>query len=127
MAMESDNGVFRPLGYRVTGGRAALAAVREIATLMAPIGATRVESGDPEADVEPLVAEGIPAISLDVDDTKYFWYHHSEADTMDKLDPKEMAECVATMAVMAYIVADMPARLPRADAVDSAAAKKKRR
>jgi carboxypeptidase Q len=125
MAMESDNGVFRPLGYRVTGGRKALATVREIATLLAPIGATKASFGSPEADVEGLADLGVPAISLDVDETRYFWYHHSEADTMDKLDPREMAECVAMMAIMSYVVADLPIQLPRADAADSAAAKKR--
>jgi carboxypeptidase Q len=48
-----------------------------------------------------------------VDGTRYFWYHHTEADTIDKLDPDEMALVVATMAVFAYVVADMPERLPR--------------
>ena len=52
-------------------------------------------------------------MGLNVDGTKYFWYHHTDADTMDKLDPREMAECVATMAVMAYVVADLPEPLPR--------------
>jgi len=127
MAMESDNGVFRPLGYRVTGGRRAVAMVRDIATLLAPIRATNVTTGDPEADVERIAELGVPAIGLEVDDTKYFWYHHSEADTMDKLDPREMAECVATMAVMSYVIADAPRALPRADAADSAAAATKTR
>lgn len=126
MAMESDNGVFRPLGYRVTGGRAAVARVRDIATLLAPIGAGRAGLGEPEADVAPLAAEGVPVLSLDVDGTRYFWYHHSDADTMDKLDPHEMAKCVAMMAVMAYVVADMPGRLPRADAADSVPARRRR-
>jgi len=126
MAMESDNGVFRPLGYRVTGGRKALAIATDIAGLLAPLHATHVTSGGPEADVEKLAELGVPAISLEVDDKKYFWYHHSEADTMDKLDPREIAECTALMAVMSYIVADLPAPLPRADAVDSAAALKRR-
>jgi len=48
-----------------------------------------------------------------VDGTRYFWYHHTDSDTIDKLDPREVALCVATMAVMAYVVADMPERLPR--------------
>lgn len=126
MAMESDNGVFRPLGVRVTGGRAALATTRDIATLLKPIGAGRADFGDPEADVEPLVQAGVPALSLDVDGTRYFWYHHSEADTMDKLDPREMAQCVALMSVMSYVVADLPRPLARADAADSAAFKKRR-
>ena len=125
MAMESDNGVFRPLGYRVTGGRKAIAAARDIATLLAPIKATHVSEGGPEADVEKLAELGVPAMSLEVDDTRYFWYHHSEADTMDKLDPREVAECVALMSVMSYVIADLPSPLPRADAADSAAALKK--
>jgi carboxypeptidase Q len=114
LAMESDAGVFKPLGYRVTGSAAAVSTIRDIASLMSKVGSTRVETGDPETDVAPLTALGVPGIGLDVDATRYFWYHHSEADTMDKLDPKEMAECVATMAVMAYVVADMPDALSRA-------------
>ena len=57
--------------------------------------------------------QGVPGMGLRVDGERYFWYHHTEADTIDKLDPREMAECVAAMAVMAYVVADMEERLPR--------------
>jgi carboxypeptidase Q len=53
-------------------------------------------------------------MSPDVDGSRYFWYHHSSADTVDKLDPHEMARVVALLAVMSYVVADMPERLPRA-------------
>ena len=56
---------------------------------------------------------GVPGVGLEVDGTKYFWFHHTDADTMDKLDPAEMQRCVAVMAVLAYIVADLPERLPR--------------
>jgi carboxypeptidase Q len=114
LAMESDNGPFKPFGYRFSGSESALPAIRDIASLMARIGATKVDSGEPETDVAPLTAAGVPSIGLDVDPSRYFWYHHSDADTMDKLDPREVAECVATMAVMAYVVADMPGALPRA-------------
>jgi carboxypeptidase Q len=114
MAMESDNGVFKPFGYRIAGSDSAIAIGRDIASLLSSIGATAVERGGPEADVDPLVERGVPGVSLAVDGTRYFWYHHSEADTMDKLNPREMAECVALMAVMAYIVADMPGTLGRA-------------
>ncbi len=55
----------------------------------------------------------MPGMGLRVDGTEYFWYHHTEADTMDKLDPHEMGLCVATMAVTAYVVADMEMKLPR--------------
>jgi carboxypeptidase Q len=56
---------------------------------------------------------GVPGMSLDVVGEKYFWFHHTEADTVDKLDPREMGECVAALAVMAYVVADLPEPLPR--------------
>jgi carboxypeptidase Q len=114
MAMESDNGVFQPLGYRIAGSDSAIAVGRDIASLLSSVGATNVATGGPEADVEPLFERGVPAVSLAVDGARYFWYHHSEADTMDKLNPREMAQCVALMAVMAYIVADMPGTMGRA-------------
>jgi carboxypeptidase Q len=57
--------------------------------------------------------EGVPGMGLRVDGERYFWYHHTEADTLDKLDPREVALCTAALAVMAYVVADLPQRLPR--------------
>jgi carboxypeptidase Q len=114
MAMESDNGVFKPSGYRISGTDSAVNIVREIATLLSPIGAIDGARGGAEADVDPLMERGVPAVSLAVDGTRYFWYHHSEADTMDKLNPRDMSECIALMAVMAYVVADMPGTLGRA-------------
>ncbi|HSU15136.1 M28 family metallopeptidase [Longimicrobium sp.] len=112
LAIESDNGVFRPNGFRFQGSDAALATLRQIARLLEPIGATKMDPGEGEADVGPMIALGVPGLGLDVDGTRYFWYHHSSADTLDKLDPQEMARCVAAMAVMAYVVADMPESLP---------------
>jgi carboxypeptidase Q len=115
LAMESDGGAFLPRGYLFVGSDSAAAIVRQVAALLAPIGATgvqRVESS-PEADIEPLVDRGVPGIGLDVAADRYFWYHHSDGDTLDKLDPAEVARCVAVMAVMAYVVADLPERLPR--------------
>ncbi len=112
LAIESDNGVFRPYGFRFQGSDAALATMRQIARLLEPIGAARMDRGEGEADVGPMIAQGVPGLALDVDGTKYFWYHHSSADTIDKLDPQEMAKCIAAMAVAAYVAADMPGTLP---------------
>ena len=50
-------------------------------------------------------------MSLEVDGSKYFLIHHTPADTIDKIDPVEMAKCAAAVAVMAYVVADLPQRL----------------
>jgi carboxypeptidase Q len=115
MAMESDGGVFQPRGVLVAGSEAAVRVVRQVGELLKPIGAdrvTRVEDS-PEADIGPLVELGVPGIGLDVDGSRYFWYHHTDGDTLDKLDPGEMSRCVALMAVMAYVIADLPDKLPR--------------
>ena len=50
-------------------------------------------------------------MSLEVDDSRYFLIHHTPADTIDKIDPVEMARCAAAVTVMAYVVADLPERL----------------
>ncbi len=115
LAMESDNGAFTPHGFRFSGSDAAFATAQQVGALLKPIGAGSVsrETESPEADITPLVERGIPGIGLDVDRTRYFWFHHSDGDTLDKLNPAEVARCVAAMAVMAYVVADLPAPLPR--------------
>ena len=113
MAMESDNGVFKPYGIGVTAGEGGRAMAGQIASLLKSFGADSTADGGTDADTGPLSALGVPTMSPLVDGTKYFWYHHSMADTMDKLSPREIAECVALMAVAAYVVADMPSTLPR--------------
>lgn len=112
-AIESDAGVFKPLGFGFTGSDSAYAIIRQIGTLLAGIGSGDMVKGGGGADIGPIMALGVPGLGLNVDGTKYFWYHHTDADTVDKLDQRDVALCVATMAVMAYVLADMPERLPR--------------
>jgi carboxypeptidase Q len=112
MMMESDSGVFRPLGFGFSGSDQARDKVRAIATLLGGIGADQVSPGGGGADITASVQEGrIPAMSLEVDGSKYFLIHHTPADTIDKIDPIEMAKCAAAVGVMAYVVAEMPDRL----------------
>jgi carboxypeptidase Q len=115
LAIESDNGTFSPHGFRFSGSDAALSRVRQIEPLLARIGAGQVEKepDSPEADIAPLVERGVPGMGLDVDRSRYFWFHHSQGDTLDKLDPAELARCVAALAVMAFTVADLAEGLPR--------------
>jgi carboxypeptidase Q len=114
LMLESDSGVFRPLGFGFSGSDAARAIVNQVATLLRPIGADRVGQGGGGTDIGPAVQAGkLPAMALEVDGTRYFLIHHTPADTVDKLDPADMARCVAAIAVMTYVVADMPERLPR--------------
>jgi carboxypeptidase Q len=112
-AMESDNGVFRPYGVAAVGTDSAIAMLRRIAPLLRRIGADSVSRGEGEADIEPLLERGVPGAGLHVDETRYFWYHHTAADTPDKLDPVDVARCVAVFAVYAYVLAEMPELLPR--------------
>jgi carboxypeptidase Q len=112
MMLESDGGVFRPLGFGFTGNDRGLERVKAIASLLSGIAADQIVPGGGGADIGPSVQEGhIPSMSLDVDGSKYFVIHHTPADTIDKIDPVEMAKCAAAVAVMAYVVADMPERL----------------
>src|SRR5439155_1169968 len=81
-------------------------------TSLSGIAAVKSPAGAGGADIGPSVQEAhIPAMSLDVDGSKYFLIHHTPADTIDKIDPVEMAKCAAAVAVMSYVVADLPERL----------------
>ncbi len=113
-AIESDAGVFKPLGFGVTASDSAFAIIQQVGKLLERIGAGKIERGGGGADIGPIMQLGVPGAGLDVDGEKYFWYHHSEADTIDKLDPHEVNLAVATLAIMAYVIADLPELLPRA-------------
>ena len=113
LAMESDGGTFKPSGFGFTGSDEAFVRITEIGTLLDRIESGTITRGGGGADIGPLMETGVPGMGLSVDGTRYFWYHHTDSDTIDKLDPDEVALCVATMAVIAYVVADMPERLPR--------------
>jgi carboxypeptidase Q len=113
LAIESDGGVFSPEGFGFTGSDAARTLVQDIANLLEPIGSNFIGDSGGGADIGPIMREGVPGMGLRVDGSKYFWYHHTNADAIDKLDQDEFNRCVASMAIMAYVVADMDDRLPR--------------
>jgi len=111
MMLESDGGVFRPTGFGFSGTEQGRARVRDIATLLAGIHADRISAAGGGADIGPSVQQaGIPAMSLEVDGN-YFLLHHTPADTIDKIDPIEMSQSAAAVAVMTYVIAEMPERL----------------
>ncbi|HEY8238452.1 MAG TPA: M28 family peptidase, partial [Candidatus Limnocylindrales bacterium] len=112
LAVEMDGGGFAPRGFSFEGADdATLARAADLATLLAPIGAGGVHAGHSGADVGALVERGVLGAGLEVDPTRYFDYHHTEADTLDKVDPADLALDVAALAVLAYVVADLPDRL----------------
>jgi carboxypeptidase Q len=115
-AIETDSGIFQPLGFSVDAEdparlRRAAEQLGPILELLDPIGATRVTSGSSGADVSQMKPAGVLVMGLNVDGTHYFDYHHTHADTVDKIDPDELNRNVAALAVITYVLADMPGRL----------------
>jgi carboxypeptidase Q len=111
MMMESDGGVFRPTGSGFSGTEGSRAKVRDIATLLAGMHADAIGASGGGADIGPSVQQaGIPAMSLEVEGN-YFLIHHTPADTIDKIDPLEIARSSAAIAVMTYVIAEMPERI----------------
>ncbi len=113
LGMESDAGVFDPIGFGFSGSDAAFEILSEIGTTLKKIDSGEVTKGGGGADIGPLMRAGMPGMGLRVDGEKYFWFHHTDADTIDKLNEQDFNECVATMAVFAFGVADLDDRLPR--------------
>ena len=113
LVVESDGGVFRPLGFGFTGSDSAFRIMQQVGALLDLVGAGQMTRGGGGADIGPIMGLGVPGAGLNVDGTRYFWFHHTDADTVDKLDPREVAQCAAAMAILAYVIADLPQRLPR--------------
>jgi carboxypeptidase Q len=114
-AIECDTGAAHPIGFDLKMSPAALAALQPVAEVLRPIGVTFLRSVDssPGSDIEPLVKAGVPGLGIIQDSRRYFDYHHSAGDTLDKVDPQELKENAAAMAVMGYALAAMPEPLPR--------------
>ncbi len=114
--IESDSGGFSPEGLSVEmedkkKEEIAEEQLIEILKLLQPINATRVKTGSSGVDVRQLASIGTACMGLSVDGRLYFNTHHTHADTVDKVDPDQLTDCTITMAVAAYILADMPGRL----------------
>ncbi|HVQ24632.1 MAG TPA: M20/M25/M40 family metallo-hydrolase, partial [Planctomycetota bacterium] len=117
-AIETDSGGFRPVGFSVETGPQALAGAVALAArigpLLEPVGAGKIDSGHGGADIGVLGREGVPLFGFNVEGSRYFDYHHSQADTLDKVDRADLALGAGVLAVMAYVLADQPETLPRA-------------
>lgn len=131
-AIEMDGGAEQPVGYGYGSGglhrRAtpdgpapkpdlsaaelhSLAKLQEIGTLLTGVGASTVKAGGGGSDIGPLMGAGVPGLGEMTTVAHYFDWHHTEADTLDKVDPQDFRKNVASLAVMTYALADMPYRL----------------
>jgi carboxypeptidase Q len=111
--IESDSGAYRPKGLSIDmeNDRQELVAMDQITSVMSllkPMGAHRVNSGYSGVDVGKLKEIGAVCMGLEVDGRLYFNQHHTWADTVDKVNPKDLTDCAITLAVAAYVVADLP-------------------
>jgi len=114
-AIESDLGAGHPLGFYVHANPKALELLQPVSDVLRATGAWLLQPVDysPETDLEPLSEAGIPSFGPIQDSRTYFDYHHTAADTFDKIDPRALSENVAAMAVLAAALAEMPEPLPR--------------
>jgi carboxypeptidase Q len=114
-AIESDNGAGRPLGVSAHITPEAMPGLMPLMKSLTPLGASildlREEAGG--SDVEFMDALGVPTLAPIVDTRTYFDYHHSPADTLDKIEPDNIRRQVAVLAMMAYFLAETPQALPR--------------
>lgn len=114
-AIESDEGAGRSLGVAAAVTRESLSVLKPVVGTLSSIGATILERHEENlgSDIGPLQAAGVPGFAPAVDTEHYFDYHHTAADTLDKVDPNNLHSQVATMAVLAYYLADLADPLPR--------------
>jgi carboxypeptidase Q len=112
-ALEADGGAGRPQGFTVTAGDGGVAQVARLAAPLAMLGAAGVSAGGGGSDLEPLRAAGVPVLGLVQESSRYFDWHHSAADTFDKVVPAELAASAAAVAVMAWQLAEAPGALAR--------------
>ncbi|HUE85758.1 MAG TPA: M20/M25/M40 family metallo-hydrolase [Vicinamibacterales bacterium] len=114
LAIESDSGVFAPSRIGFTGSGAAARMMRDIGTLLAPLGLQDIGPGGGGADIGPIAAAGkVPMLAYQGDSARYFTIHHTPADTIDRIAPEEVSKAAAALAAITYVVADARDRLPR--------------
>lgn len=107
IAAESDFGAGRIYAFSTSAPEYAQAAAKQIADVLAPLGiAYTPGQGGPGPDISPFAGHGLAWGALRQDGTDYFDYHHTPDDTLDKIDPKALAQNVAAYAVFAYLAAD---------------------
>jgi hypothetical protein len=115
-AIESDAGAARPFGFFTRMSGQAGEAVRPVLSVLTSTGVTTFqESLHPPGvtDIAPMAEEGLPILGLMQGSRTYYDYHHTAADTLDKVVPSELRENAAAMAVVAFALTNMRDPLPR--------------
>jgi hypothetical protein len=119
-AIESDigNGLIQGFGIDVRGlkdkGEArqaqAAACLKALRPYLEPLGAGKLENGGSGVDIGPTVAAGVPGLGAEHDTARYWDIHHTQADTFDKVDKRDLRKNLAILASALYLIADLPER-----------------
>jgi Zn-dependent M28 family amino/carboxypeptidase len=113
-AIESDLGASHPIGINFAGNAEIAGFLNPISQVLRVQGAALTQQqGGVGADIGPLTQAGVPSFAPWFNTQTYFNYHHTAADTLDKVNPKELQELGALMAVLAYGLANLEQPLPR--------------
>jgi Zn-dependent M28 family amino/carboxypeptidase len=112
-AIESDSGAGRPLGFNLEAGEGAKAIAERIFAPLAAIGAGAILGKGSGADISTLEGAGVPLLGLQQDMTRYFEWHHTDADTLDKVDRQELIQNVVALSFAAWALAESEETLPR--------------
>jgi hypothetical protein len=110
-AIEMDGGAETPRGFGAGVDARSLDLLKQVGKLLDRIEAGEITAGGGGADIAPLLRDGVPGLSERTVGTHYFDWHHTEADTLDKVNPEDFRKNMAALAVMGYVLADMPGRL----------------
>jgi len=110
-AIEMDGGAEAPRGFGAGVDAASMTMLQQIGKLLDRIGAGEISGGGGGSDIAPLLRDGVPGLGERTVGTHYFDWHHTEADTLDKVNPEDFRKNVAALAVMGYALADMPERM----------------
>jgi len=110
-AIEMDGGAEAPRGFGAGVNAGSFDVLRQIGRLLERVDAAEIVPGGGGEDIQPLIRDGVPGLSERTVGTHYFDWHHTEADTLDKVDPQDFRKNLAALAVMGYVLADMPGRL----------------
>jgi carboxypeptidase Q len=114
-AIESDSGAAHPLGFEAKMSAQDIELLQPALHVLQSFGSNVMQptSFPPGADISGMSEAGVPALGVNQDGRTYFHYHHTAADTLDKVVPSELRENAAAMAVMGYALASMKDPLPR--------------
>jgi len=109
---ESDMGAFKPIGVGFTGNNASTQVMQSVVSLLKPINADNLIIGAECPDLGEAISAGINGASLQTENSKYFYFHHSNGDTMTVLNSTDLDSDTALTAIVSFVVADLKDRLP---------------